>query len=126
MDAQTVVLAMKIYDIAHLSKHNEYLEFPAEVPMPSNLQVEPVSHGSGIADKTSNDEIIEAWAQAMEAPSEKLGETLALLRIDSIVVQAGQVIGQHEPDREAACESLTEYFESTYWNQAGSINYQQS
>lgn len=112
MDSQTVVLAMKIYDIAHLIKHNEYLAFPSEIPIPRNRQVARVAQSSGIVDSTDADDVLDAWAEVIEQTSDQLDKNLSLLRIDSIVFQAGQVIGQHEPDRAAAREALVEYFES--------------
>lgn len=48
----------------------------------------------------------------MEAVSERLDEHVSLLRIDSIVWQAGQIIGRHEPDRPAARAALCDHFES--------------
>lgn len=37
---KTVVLSMKIYDIAQLIETGEYLEFPYDIPIPCDLQVE--------------------------------------------------------------------------------------
>lgn len=121
MDSQTVVLAMKIYDIAHLAHHNEYLEFPLEIPIPSNLHVDRVAHSSGIVDDGNEEEVIEAWTRVIETMSEQLDEPLSLFRIDSIVFQAGQIIGKHEPDRDAARDSVIEYFESVLL-EAGRFN----
>ncbi|SIR88375.1 N-glycosylase/DNA lyase [Haladaptatus litoreus] len=109
---KTVVLSMKIFDIAHLIRHGEYLEFPHDIPIPCDLQVERVSRTSGIinTDKTTN--ILEAWAEVMALTSELLNEHISLLRIDSIVWQAGQIIGKEEPDQSAAREALISHFKS--------------
>ncbi|AQL42088.1 hypothetical protein BV210_04880 [Halorientalis sp. IM1011] len=48
----------------------------------------------------------------MRAVSDRLDEHVSLLRIDSIVWQAGQVIGRHEPDRAAARAELVSHFET--------------
>jgi len=112
MEAKTVVLAMKIYDIAHLIRHGEYLEFPYDIPIPCDLQVERVSRTSGLTTSAETDEVLDAWAELMQAVSDHLDEHVSLLRIDSIVWQAGQVIGRHEPDREAARAALVSHFET--------------
>lgn len=110
--SQTVVLAMKIYDVAHLVIHNEYLEFNSQIPVPPNRQIKRVAQTSGIVDSKQGDDIIDAWAAVIEKTSEELDQSLSLLRIDSIVFQAGQIIGQHEADAENAQVALAEYFES--------------
>lgn len=112
MDAQTVVLAMKIYDIAHLLTNHEYLEFPREIPLPQNRQIVRVAQSSGIVPSEHTDEVVEAWAEVIESTSDQIGEPLSLLRVDSIMFQAGQVISKHEPNREKARDALIEYFES--------------
>lgn len=112
MDAQTVVLAMKIYDIAHLLTNHEYLKFPREIPLPQNRQIVRVAKSSGIATSENTDDVLEAWAEVIESTSDQIGEPLSLLRVDSIMFQAGQVISKHEPNREAARDALIEYFES--------------
>jgi len=112
MEAKTVVLAMKIYDIAHLIRHGEYLEFPHEIPIPCDLQVERVSHTSGVTQSDDKVEVLATWADVMEEVSEQLGRHVSLLRIDSIVWQAGQIIGNHEPDRSGARTALVEHFEA--------------
>jgi len=56
--------------------------------------------------------VLEAWAEVIEETSEQLEKNLSLLRIDSIIFQAGQVLSQHQTDRKAAQEALVEYFES--------------
>lgn len=85
----TVVLAMKIYDIAHLIETGEYLEFPYDIPIPCDLQVERVSLTSGITTTDDSGEVMAAWAEVMERVSEQVGHPISLLRIDSIVWQAG-------------------------------------
>jgi N-glycosylase/DNA lyase len=110
MSAKTVVLAMKIYDIAHLIRHGEYLEFPYDIPIPCDLQVERVSRTSGITDSDETGEVMDAWAEVMRRVDERLGEPVSLLRIDSVVWQAGQIIGKEEPDQVAARTALEEHF----------------
>ncbi|MDS0223468.1 N-glycosylase/DNA lyase [Haloarcula sp. S1AR25-5A] len=112
MESKTVVLAMKIYDIAHLIRHDTYLEFPREIPIPCDLQVERVSTSAGITDSTDTDTVLDAWAAVMEVTSDQLGRHVSLLRIDSIIWQAGQIIGKHEPDQQAAQEALQQHFQT--------------
>jgi N-glycosylase/DNA lyase len=112
MERKTVVLAMKIYDIAHLIRHGEYLEFPSDIPIPCDLQVERVSRTAGIVDTDDSDVVMSAWADVMDETTARLGKHVSLLRIDSIVWQAGQIIGTHEPDRTAAREALVDHFET--------------
>ena len=112
MNAKTVVLSMKIYDIAHLIKHGEYLTFPREIPIPCDLQVERVSRTAGVTDADETGRILSTWAEVMESTSEKVGRDISLLRIDSIVWQAGQIIGENEPDHGAARAALSEHFDS--------------
>lgn len=110
MHKKTVVLAMKIYDIAHLVPHGEYLEFPYGIPIPCDLQVERVSQTSGLTNAEESDRIMDAWAEVMETVSEQVGHHISLLRIDSIVWQSGQIIGNHGPDQKAARDALTRHF----------------
>lgn len=111
MDAKTVVLAMKVYDIAHLIKYDEYLEFPEEIPIPCDLQVVRVSKSSGVIDSENHGQVLSTWAEVMATVSENLGRHVSLLRIDSIVWQAGQIIGKHEPNKNSARENLLDHFE---------------
>jgi N-glycosylase/DNA lyase len=101
---------MKIYDIAHLVPHGEYLEFPYDIPIPCDLQVERVSQTSGLTTAEEPDRIMDAWATVMETVSEEVGHHISLLRIDSIVWQSGQIIGNHEPDQKAAQDALIRHF----------------
>ena len=116
MRAKTIVLAMKIYDIAHLIRHGEYLEFPFDIPIPCDLQVERVSRTSGVTTSDDTNQVLSAWAEVMEEVSDQLGHHVSLLRIDSIVWQAGQIIGRHEPDQEAARTALIEHFQEVGLN----------
>lgn len=107
---KTVVLTMKIYDIAHLIETGEYLEFPYDIPIPCDLQVERVSLTSGITTTDDSGEVMAAWAGVMERVSEQVGRPISLLRIDSIVWQAGQVIGKAGEDLAASREALDAHF----------------
>lgn len=113
MHKKTVVLSMKIYDIAYLIDTGEYLEFPRDIPIPCDLQVERVSHSSGISDADDQDAIMDAWAEVMKRASGRLRRHVSLLRIDSIVWQAGQIIGHEEPDVAAARRALVDHFEGS-------------
>lgn len=53
-----------------------------------------------------------AWSDVTEQVSRELGRNVSLLRIDSIVWQAGQIIGKHEPNRTASREALVKHFET--------------
>jgi len=120
--SKTVVLAMKIYDIAHLIRHGEYFEFPFDIPIPCDLQVERVSVSSGITDTKDSGEVIEAWGEVMEGVTERLGRPVSLLRIDSVVWQAGQIIGRNEPDQQNARKELLEHFSEVDLNQEPAQN----
>lgn len=111
MKRKTIVFAMKVYDIIHLIENDIYLDFPQDIPIPCDLQVERVAHTSGITDSESEDEVMSAWAEVASQVSDELGRSISLLRIDSIVWQSGQIIGSHEPSQERAREALTEHFE---------------
>jgi len=52
-----------------------------------------------------------AWAEVASQVSGELGKSISLLRIDSIVWQSGQIIGDHEPNQHAARTALVEHFE---------------
>jgi hypothetical protein len=58
----------------------------------------------------SEDEVMAAWVEVAQYASDELGTSIFLLRIDSIVWQSGQIIGNHEPNREGARKALIEYF----------------
>jgi len=108
---KTVVLSMKIYDIAHLIETGEYLEFPYDIPIPCDLQVERVSETSGITASTDTGEVMAAWAEVMERVSEKVGHPISLLRIDSIIWQAGQVIGNAGENLRESRQALDAHFQ---------------
>jgi len=108
---KTVVLSMKIYDISHLIDTGEYLEFPYDIPIPCDLQVERVSETSGIVTSTETSEVMAAWAEVMERVSERVGHPVSLLRIDSIIWQAGQVIGNTGENLEESRQALDAHFQ---------------
>lgn len=110
MHRKTVVLPMKVYDIANLIQNGEYREFPFDIPIPCDLQVERVSNAAGITKSEDNEQVRRAWAEVMKRVSDQLNRHVSVLRIDSIVWQAGQIIGQHEPNQTAARNALVEYF----------------
>lgn len=47
MEKKTIVLAMKIWDIARLIRTGEYEAFPSDIPIPCDLQIRRLSHTSG-------------------------------------------------------------------------------
>ena len=110
MRRKTIVFAMKVYDIIHLIENGSYLDFPQDIPIPCDLQVERVARTSGITDSDSEEEVMAAWAEVAQQVSNELGKSITLLRIDSIVWQSGQIIGDHEPNRERARKALNEHF----------------
>lgn len=114
MRRKTVVLAMKVYDLVHLIAHDEYLDLPADIPIPCDLQVERVARTSGIVDDHVEDgvAIMDAWAAVASRVGERVGRSVSLLRIDSVVWQAGQHIGRSEPDEGVARRALVEHFEA--------------
>lgn len=111
MKRKTIVFAMKVYDIIHLIENGSYLDFPQDIPIPCDLQVERVARTSGIIDSESEDEVMSAWAEVASQVSSELGKSISLLRIDSIVWQSGQIIGKHEPNQQASKQALVEHFE---------------
>jgi len=111
MKRKTIVFAMKVYDIIHLIENGSYLDFPQDIPIPCDLQVERVAHTSGITDSENEDEVMAVWAEVASQVGDDLGRPISLLRIDSIVWQSGQIIGDYEPNQEAAREALIEHFE---------------
>jgi len=111
MKRKTIVFAMKVYDIIHLIENGSYLDFPQDIPIPCDLQVERVAHTSGITDSDDENEVMAVWAEVASQVSDDLGKSISLLRIDSIVWQSGQIIGEYEPNQEAAQQALIEHFE---------------
>jgi N-glycosylase/DNA lyase len=111
MKRKTIVFSMKVYDIIHLIENGTYLDFPPDIPIPCDLQVERVARTSGITDSDEENEVMDAWAEVASRVSDELGKSISLLRIDSIVWQSGQIIGEHEPNREGARKALRDYFE---------------
>ncbi len=111
MKRKTIVFAMKVYDIIHLIENDTYLNFPEDIPIPCDLQVERVARTSGITDSEEENEVMSAWAEVASQVSEDLGRPISLLRIDSIVWQSGQIIGEYEPNQDAAREALRGYFD---------------
>ena len=111
MRRKTIVFAMKVYDIIHLIENGTYLDFPQDIPIPCDLQVERVARTSGITDSEDENKVMAVWAEVASQVSEDLGRPISLLRIDSIVWQSGQIIGEYEPDQEAAQQALIEHFE---------------
>lgn len=102
---------MKIYDIAHLICYDTYLEFPWDIPIPCDLQVERVSKTAGLVDSDDPAKTMAAWETVMKEVSERVGRDISLLRIDSIVWQAGQVIGTNNRSRMDARDGLLRHFE---------------
>jgi N-glycosylase/DNA lyase len=111
MKRKTIVFAMKVYDIIHLIENGSYLDFPQDIPIPCDLQVERVAHTSGITDSEDENEVMAVWAEVASQVSDDLGRPISLLRIDSIVWQSGQIIGEYEPNQKAAREALIGHFE---------------
>ncbi|MFC5972654.1 N-glycosylase/DNA lyase [Halomarina salina] len=108
---KTVVLSMKIYDIAHLIDTGEYLQFPSDIPIPCDLQVERVSETAGITVSTKTGDVMAAWGEVMERVSEEVGRPISLLRIDSIIWQAGQIIGDAGENLEQSRLALDAHFQ---------------
>lgn len=110
-DKKTVVFAMKIYDIFNLVINDEYLNLPVDLPIPCDVQVERVATASGISDTTGKKHVMAAWADVMEQVNAELDRPVSMLRIDSIVWQAGQIISENSDRRAASKGALEKYFE---------------
>lgn len=110
-DAKTVVMAMKIVDLMHLAKHEEYLDFGADVPLPVDLRIARLSLTSGLVhdsqgqpishrDKDANEVastnrpmLVEAWRSVSQAAG-----GISLLRIDSLAWQLAEHVKGVQPD----------------------------
>lgn len=110
MEKKTVVLAVKVYDIFTLIDTGQYLELPTDVPIPCDLQVKRVAKSSGIVEDDSTESVMDAWADVMENVNEELGRLVSMLRIDSIVWQAGQIISKNRDQHDASKSALEKYF----------------
>ncbi|WP_308444673.1 N-glycosylase/DNA lyase [Halomicrobium urmianum] len=108
MHKKTIVFAMKVYDILSLVETGEYASFPTDIPIPCDLQVERVAGTAGLVETDDSDVVIDAWAAVADAVNEELETPVSLLRIDSIVWQAGQIIG--ESDQASARRKLVDHF----------------
>jgi N-glycosylase/DNA lyase len=94
-----------------MTENGTYLDFSQDIPIPCDLQVERVAHTSGITGSEEENEVMSAWAEVASQVSDGLGRTVSLLRIDSIVWQSGQIIGEHKSSPGTAREALREHFE---------------
>jgi len=110
MEKKTVVLAVKIYDIFTLIVDGQYLELLTDIPIPCDLQVERVAAASGIVESEEKGPVMDAWARVMESVNEKLDRPVSMLRIDSIVWQAGQIISKNGDKYNASRQGLVQYF----------------
>jgi len=111
MQKKTVVLAVKVYDIFNLIATGQYLELPTDLPIPCDLQVERVAAAAGIVEHKRKDTVIDAWARVMESVNSELDRPVSMLRIDSIVWQAGQIISKNGDQQKQSRQALAEYFE---------------
>jgi N-glycosylase/DNA lyase len=111
MDRKTVVIGVKIYDIFNLVVNGKYLELPTDVPIPCDLQVERVAVASGLTDTEDKGSVMEAWARVMQSVNDDLEKPVSMLRIDSIVWQAGQIISRNDDQRTASRRALREHFD---------------
>jgi N-glycosylase/DNA lyase len=120
MEKKTVVLSVKVYDIFNLIATGQYLELPTDVPIPCDLQVERVAAASGIVENEEKGPVMDAWARVMEAVNAELDRPVSMLRIDSIVWQAGQIISDNDDRQEPSRQALIEYFEEVGLNSSES------
>lgn len=109
-DKKTVMLGMKIYDIFTLVTEGRYLELPVDVPIPCDLQVQRVAWASGIVENEEKGPVMEAWARVMSQVNSELDRPVSMLRIDSIVWQAGQIISESGDRQEESRRRLEEHF----------------
>jgi N-glycosylase/DNA lyase len=110
MSKKTVVMAMKVYDVLHLIRTDEYLDLPIDIPVPCDLQVQKVARTSGIVMDDDDASVMNAWGAVTERVNEHLDTPVSMLRVDSIVWQAGQQID--EADFEGSRTTLERYFTS--------------
>lgn len=110
IDKKTVIFAMKVYDIFRLVVNGEYLNLPVDVPIPCDLQVVRVASASGIVDIEEKGKVMDAWADVMRRVNRELDRPVSMLRIDSIVWQAGQIISDNNDRRDPSRRALQGYF----------------
>jgi N-glycosylase/DNA lyase len=110
MDKKTIVFAMKVYDIISLIRTGSYLDFPKDIPIPCDVQVKRVARSAGIVESDDNESVMNAWAEVLSRVNDNLDQPISLLRIDSIVWQSGQIIGECDGSKQQAEEALKDYY----------------
>ncbi|RKD86251.1 N-glycosylase/DNA lyase [Halopiger aswanensis] len=113
MDKKTVVLAVKAYDEFNLIVNGEYLDLPTDVPIPCDLQVKRVARAAGIVEDESTGIVMDAWADVMDQVNAILERPVSMFRVDSIVWQAGQIISDHNDQKNPSQQALRTHFKNT-------------
>ncbi|MGQ4916065.1 MAG: N-glycosylase/DNA lyase [Candidatus Asgardarchaeia archaeon] len=109
--AKTVVFSMKVLDLAHYVLKNRYLNFPSNIPIPLDLHVKAVAVYSGIVTfGATNAEIKKAWIQVLYEVNKKITPKTNLLRLDSVIWQAGKIISKSKGLKKYAIKTLSNYF----------------
>ena len=108
---KTIVFSMKAFDLVNLILEGKYLEFPTDIPIPVDVHVRDVSIASGLISEYHNDqEIIDAWIKVLRKINTGINPKVNLLRIDSILWQAGKKISGVNFDKEYSKSTLFNYF----------------
>jgi len=108
---KTIVVSMKLFDIANLVVEGKYLDFPKNIPIRVDIHTIDVSISSGIVSKyTSSSDIIKAWLNVLDIVNLEIYPKVNLLRIDSIVWQIGKIIYQARFDKTLSEQLLVKYF----------------
>lgn len=107
---KTVVMGMKVYDIFSLINNEGYLDLPLTIALPCDVQVKRIASTSGITQQNSDQEVINAWRAVAEQVNAELEEPVSMLRIDSIVWQAGQIVSEEREDSASSQDALVSHF----------------
>ena len=125
MDYKTIAFAMKVLDLISLISNGHYAEFPIDPPIPVDDHVARMSIYSGIihvekllktpeevkeaASKISKNLIIRAWGTIAEKTSAKIGKSISVLRVDSLVWQLSKVASTVKYRKNAAVKAIQLY-----------------
>jgi N-glycosylase/DNA lyase len=107
---KTVVMAVKVYDVFSLVTTGTYLDLPPTIPVPCDVQVQRIAQSSGITDTDDEEDVMNAWQAVTQRVNDALDEPVSMLRIDSIVWQAGQIVSNHGEDCEESRAALIDHF----------------
>ena len=110
MKRKTIVFAMKAFDLSHLICFGDYANFPPEIPIPVDFHIRNVTISSGLLKNYgSDDEVRKAWAMVLKNVREKRRRNITLLRLDSLVWQAGKIMYANSYLKELCRKEIEKY-----------------